>query len=151
MAKTSTVKAAKGQSEPQVQQDKEQKKQAKQEAKLKVKIELMPKSLQKAERKATKASADVDTLRAQLYELNEQLAHNGASSDHQEGEHEATEVEQVSINTEPASGDEPHEDEEAIEELHLASPPPVEGRSDLEPFAEQQQSSDAKEESTTNP
>jgi hypothetical protein len=95
MAKLSTSKAIKGQSEPQVQLDKEQKRQAKRETKLKLKIELMQKNIRKAERKVTRAQADVDLLNAQLRELNEQLGHNGASSDHQEVEHDTTEVEQT--------------------------------------------------------
>jgi hypothetical protein len=131
MAKTSTTKAAKAQSEPQVQLDKEQKKQAKREAKLKLKIGLMQKNLQKAERKATRANADVDTLRAQLHELNEQLSLNHAPSNHQEVEPDTTEAEQTVTNTGSAPSEEPHEDKEAIEELHLASLPPAEGRNDI--------------------
>jgi hypothetical protein len=96
MAKTSTTKAAKGPSEPQVQPSKEQKKQAKREARLRLKIELTQRGLQKAERKVTRAKADVDTLIAQLRELNEQLGHNHAPSNKQEVEHDTTEVEQTS-------------------------------------------------------
>jgi hypothetical protein len=95
MAKISTSKAAKGQSEPQVQLNKEQKKQAKREAKLRFKIELIQKSIQKAERKVTRAKADVDTLRAQLHELNEQLGHNHVPADRQEVEQDRAEVEQT--------------------------------------------------------
>ncbi len=131
MAKTSTIKAAKGLSEPQVPLDKEQKRQAKREAKLKLKIELIQKNLQKAERKATRANADADTFRAQLRELNEQLALNHAPSNHQEVEPNTAEIEQIVANTGPALGDESHGDKEAIEELHLVSLPPVEGRNDI--------------------
>ena len=131
MAKTATIQPTKGQTEPQVPQDKEQKKQAKLEAKLKHKIELVQKDIQNAERKATKANADVDALRSQLRELNEQLDHNHASSNQQEVEPNASEVEQTVANTGPALGDEAHADKEAIEEAHQASLPPVEGRDDI--------------------
>ena len=131
MAKTSTTRAGNTQSEPQTQPDKEQKKQAKREAKLKLKIEFIQKNLQKAERKATRANANVDTLRAQLRELNEQLSPNHALPNHQEVGPDTTETEQTVTNTVSAPSEEPHEDQEAIEELHRASLPPVEGRNDL--------------------
>jgi hypothetical protein len=131
MAKTPTIKAAKGQSELQVQQDKEQKKQAKREAKLELKIELIQKNLEKAESKAAKAKANADALRAELRELNEQQGHNHASSNHQEVEPDMTEVVQTVANTGTAPGDKPYADKEAIEELHRASLPPTEGRNDI--------------------
>ena len=106
MAKTSTIKAPKGQSEPQVQLDKEQKKQAKREAKLKLKIELIQKHLQKAERKATRANADVDTFKVQLRELNDQLGPNHIPSNHQEVEPNMAEIEQTVANTGPVLGEE---------------------------------------------
>lgn len=115
MAKTSTSTVVKGQSEPQVRQDKEQKKQAKREAKLKLKMEFLQKNIQKAERKASKANADADTLRAQLHELNERLNHSHTPSNQQEVEPDTT----------------AYEDKDAIEELHQASLPPAEGRNDI--------------------
>jgi hypothetical protein len=114
---------------------KQRKKQAKREAKLMLELGDARKDVQRAEQKFSKAQSNLEASRSRLREIEEELARIRNKHTEQpvppvgtapeEQSHEQLEDTRV-----PDQG-ESYEDNEAVEELHQSSLPPVEGRSDI--------------------
>jgi hypothetical protein len=121
------------------QTKKSRKKLARREAKLLLKLEAAQRDVKKAEQKLARAQKQLSTSQEQVHELGEQLKQlqnqeprdTPPASSNGAGDSEQAQKMLV-VATGPDEG-ESSEENNAIEEMHRSSPPPVEGRRDAGP------------------
>ncbi|GHO94431.1 hypothetical protein KSF_044790 [Reticulibacter mediterranei] len=120
---------------PAPSQKKQTKKQAKRETKLQAKIKQARQDVQKAEKKVNRVQSKLADAQAHVFNLEEQLSQLQSSRQSLNGIPAASSNDQQAelppLDMLVTEAEAPAAQEEAIEELHQESLPPVEGRADV--------------------